>query len=130
MAFSASHPTTTAGTSKENSYQKRVLVLTRHLCLDGRSSAALPAPAAAAVDVYATLADRDCVIVAATRTPMGSFNGALAGLTAPQLGALAIRGVLKSSGVDPSTVQECYFGNVLRYLRWCPLIVDLWLLLT
>ncbi len=83
-----------------------------------------------AASIHDTLADRDCIIVAACRTPIGSFNGALASLSAPELGALAIRGVLKSSGVDPSTVQECYFGNVLRYLRWCPLIVDLWLLLT
>ncbi len=97
--------------------EKRLQVLTRHLCLGDNGSAALPMPVAATlVDVYSTLADRDCVIVAATRTPMGSYNGALAGLTAPQLGAMAIRGVLKSSGIDPSLVEECFFGNVLRWV--------------
>ena len=71
----------------------------------------------AAEAVYARLADRDCVIVAATRTPIGSFGGVYANVTAPELGAHAIRGVLKNSGIDPQSVQEVFFGSVLRYLQ-------------
>jgi len=46
-----------------------------------------PVPASDAV--YAALDDKDCVIVAATRTPIGSFGGVLASLSAPELGACA-----------------------------------------
>ncbi|PCJ67929.1 MAG: acetyl-CoA C-acyltransferase [Bacteroidetes bacterium] len=53
-------------------------------------------------------------IVAAVRTPMGSFNGSLSGISAPKLGAIAIKGALEKSGVKPSEVDEVYFGNVLQ----------------
>lgn len=44
--------------------------------------------------------DFDVVILAATHTPMGSFQGALANLTAPELGARAIAGAVARSGLD------------------------------
>lgn len=47
------------------------------------------------------------------RTPWGAFNGSLAGLTAPQLGSLAIRATLQKTGVDPREVDEVFYGNVI-----------------
>ena len=44
-------------------------------------------------------------IVAAVRTPMGSFNGKLSGISAPKLGAIAIKGALEKSGVKPNDVD-------------------------
>jgi acetyl-CoA C-acetyltransferase len=55
---------------------------------------------------------KEVYIVAAVRTPIGSFGGALAGLTAVQLGSAAIRGALEKAGVDPAIIEEVYFGNV------------------
>ncbi len=56
---------------------------------------------------------KDVVILAAGRTPIGSFGGQLASLTAPELGATAIGGILKSAGVSPEAVDEVIMGNVL-----------------
>ncbi len=56
---------------------------------------------------------KNVVIVAAKRTPLGSFGGSLAGLTAPELGASTILEVVKEAGVKPKDVQEVVFGNVL-----------------
>ena len=53
------------------------------------------------------------VIVAAARTPMGDFLGALSSLPAPQLGAHAVRAVLERSGIAPDTVSEVFMGCVL-----------------
>lgn len=55
----------------------------------------------------------EVVIVAAVRTPIGSFGGALATLSATDLGAAAIRGALVRAGVQPDQVQEVYMGNVV-----------------
>ncbi|MGF1700813.1 acetyl-CoA C-acetyltransferase [Photobacterium makurazakiensis] len=52
-------------------------------------------------------------IVAAKRTPIGSFNGALAPVSAPQLGAAAIKGALNQCHLDPSFIDEVIVGNVL-----------------
>ena len=52
-------------------------------------------------------------IVAATRTPIGSFGGSLSSFTATQLGGIAIRSALERSGLKPEQVQEVYMGNVL-----------------
>lgn len=52
-------------------------------------------------------------IVSAARTPIGAFNGSLAALTAPQLGAVAIKGALAKAGVAPELVQEVFMGNVI-----------------
>jgi acetyl-CoA C-acetyltransferase len=56
---------------------------------------------------------KEVVIVAATRTPIGSFGGSLASLSATQLGALAIRSAVEKSGLKPEHIQEVYMGNVL-----------------
>ncbi len=57
---------------------------------------------------------REVVIVAAVRTAIGSFNGALSSVPATQLGAAAIRGALSKIQLDPNQVQEVYFGSVLQ----------------
>ncbi|HEU4563292.1 MAG TPA: acetyl-CoA C-acetyltransferase [Gemmatimonadaceae bacterium] len=57
---------------------------------------------------------RQPVIVAAARTPIGKFLGALAPLSAPELGAVAIRGALQRSGIGPEDVQEVIMGNVVQ----------------
>src|SRR4051812_37218424 len=56
---------------------------------------------------------RDVVIVGAARTPIGSFQGALAGLSAPRLGSLAIRSALERGRVPGDAVGEVYMGCVL-----------------
>ncbi|GAB3041995.1 thiolase family protein [Spirosoma pulveris] len=55
----------------------------------------------------------EVVIIAAVRTPIGSFGGVLSTLTAVDLGAAAIRGALSRAGVQPDVVQEVYMGNVV-----------------
>ena len=57
---------------------------------------------------------KDVVIVSAVRTPMGSFGGALSSVSAPKLGAAAIKGALSKINLDPSLVQEVIMGNVLQ----------------
>ncbi len=56
---------------------------------------------------------KEVYIISAVRTPIGSFGGSLASLTAPQLGAVAIKGALAKAGLDPKEVQEVIMGNVL-----------------
>ncbi|SMO74623.1 acetyl-CoA C-acyltransferase [Fodinibius sediminis] len=56
---------------------------------------------------------RNVVIVEAKRTPIGSFGGLLSSFSAPELGAVTITEVIKSSGIKPDHVQEVVFGNVL-----------------
>jgi acetyl-CoA C-acetyltransferase len=56
---------------------------------------------------------RDVVIVSGARTPIGSFQGALAGLPAPRLGAIAIKAALERAGVPGDAVGEVYMGCVL-----------------
>jgi len=53
------------------------------------------------------------VIASATRTPIGAFQGALSGATAPQLGAAAIRGALAAANVAGTDIQEVIMGCVL-----------------
>ncbi|MCA2984915.1 MAG: acetyl-CoA C-acetyltransferase [Gemmatimonas sp.] len=57
---------------------------------------------------------RQPVIVGAARTPIGRYLGGLASLSAPELGAIAIRAALQRSGVDPAAVQEVIMGHVLQ----------------
>lgn len=52
-------------------------------------------------------------IVSVARTPIGSFNGALASFSASQLGAHVIRHAVKRAGISPEAVQEVLMGNVL-----------------
>ena len=57
---------------------------------------------------------RTPVIVAAARTPIGKFLGSLAPLSAPELGAVAIKAALERSGVPSDEVQEVIMGNVIQ----------------
>jgi acetyl-CoA C-acetyltransferase len=52
-------------------------------------------------------------IVSAARTPIGAFLGSLSSVTAPQLGATAIRGALTRAKVAPDLIEEVFMGNVL-----------------
>lgn len=56
---------------------------------------------------------QEVFIIAANRTPIGAFQGALSGATAPQLGAAAIRGALAAAGVPADSVEEVIMGCVL-----------------
>lgn len=56
----------------------------------------------------------DVVILSAARTPIGKFQGALSGVQAVQLGAVAIRAARERSGVDPAAIAEVYMGNVVQ----------------
>jgi acetyl-CoA C-acetyltransferase len=56
---------------------------------------------------------RDIVIVSGARTPIGSFQGSLGSVSAPKLGALAIRAALERAGVPGDAVGEVYMGCVL-----------------
>jgi acetyl-CoA C-acetyltransferase len=56
---------------------------------------------------------KEVYIVSAVRTPIGSFGGSLAGITATQLGAIAVKGALQKIGLDPKQIQELFFGNVI-----------------
>ena len=53
------------------------------------------------------------VIVAAKRTPIGSFQGVLSGATAPDLGAAAIGGAVAAAGVDAADIDQLLMGCVL-----------------
>ena len=55
----------------------------------------------------------DVFIVGAARTPIGSFNGALAALPAPRLGAAAVAEAVRRAGLRPEQVDEIVMGNVL-----------------
>ncbi|MGA5585154.1 acetyl-CoA C-acyltransferase [Pseudomonas siliginis] len=60
-----------------------------------------------------TMSNDPIVIVSAVRTPMGGFQGELKGLTAPQLGAAAIKAAVERAGVASDAVDEVLFGCVL-----------------
>ena len=57
---------------------------------------------------------RTPVIVSAVRTPIGRFLGGLSTLTAPELGAVAIRAAVQRAGIEPGDVQEVLMGNVIQ----------------
>jgi acetyl-CoA C-acetyltransferase len=57
--------------------------------------------------------DNGVYILSGMRTPIGAFQGALSGFTAPELGAHAIRAALESAGVAPEAIDEVLMGNVL-----------------
>lgn len=54
------------------------------------------------------------VILSAVRTPIGAFLGSLSNFTAPQLGAIVIREVIKRAGIEPNEVSEVIMGEVLQ----------------
>ncbi len=55
----------------------------------------------------------EVVIVSAVRTPIGSFGGVLAPLSATELGAVAIRAAYEKAGISPGQVEEVIMGNVV-----------------
>ncbi len=55
----------------------------------------------------------DVVMISACRTPVGKFQGSLSDLSAPQLGAIAVREAVKRANLDPKQVDECIMGNVV-----------------
>ncbi len=55
----------------------------------------------------------DIVIISACRTAVGKFQGSLAELSAPRLGAIAVREAVARAKLDPQQVDECIMGNVL-----------------
>ena len=61
----------------------------------------------------ASAAEDAIVIVGTARTAMGSFQGSLASMTAPQLGSAAIKGAIERAGVKPDEVSEVLMGCVL-----------------
>ncbi len=56
---------------------------------------------------------KEVYIMSAVRTPVGSIGGTLSSLTAPQLGATAMKGAIEHSKVSPEQIQEVYMGCVL-----------------
>ena len=58
--------------------------------------------------------NKEVVIVSAARTPIGSFLGALSTVSAPKLGAIAIKGALDKINLKPELVQEVLMGNVVQ----------------
>ena len=58
--------------------------------------------------------NKDVVIVSAVRTPIGSFLGSLSSVSAPQLGATAIKGALGKINLSPEMVDEVLMGNVVQ----------------
>src|SRR5262252_1141176 len=61
-----------------------------------------------------SMSSRQPVIVSAVRTPIGKFLGGLAPLSAPELGAVAIRAAIQRSGIDVSAIEEVIMGNVIQ----------------
>ena len=57
---------------------------------------------------------KEVYIVSAVRTPLGSFGGTLAGVSATKLGAVAIKGALDKIKLDPALVNEVFMGSVLQ----------------
>jgi len=56
---------------------------------------------------------KEVYIVAAVRTPIGSFGGALSSMSATKLGAAAIKGAVQAAGIDVNLIDEVFMGNVL-----------------
>ncbi len=54
------------------------------------------------------------VICGAVRTPIGAFQGGLAGVRAPELGATVVRAILEKTGVDAAKIDEVIMGNVCQ----------------
>ena len=55
----------------------------------------------------------EVVIIAGCRTPIGKFQGSLSDMTAPQIGAVAVREAVKRANLQPQQVDECIMGNVV-----------------
>jgi hypothetical protein len=62
---------------------------------------------------FSTKKFNDVVIVAATRTPIGSFQSAFNGLSATQLGGIAVEAAVQQAGIAKENVDEVILGNVV-----------------
>ncbi|MFT4416951.1 acetyl-CoA C-acetyltransferase [Fredinandcohnia humi] len=60
------------------------------------------------------MSNHEVVIVSAVRTAIGSFGGALSSISAPELGAVVIKGALEKAGISANQVDEVILGNVLQ----------------
>src|SRR5262245_65790840 len=60
-----------------------------------------------------SIADKSVAIVAAVRTPVGSFNGALSSLPASALGTVALKAAIERAKLDPAEVEEVILGQIL-----------------
>lgn len=58
--------------------------------------------------------NKEVYIVSAVRTPIGSFGGTLAAISATKLGAIAIKGAIDKINLDPKLVNEVFMGSVLQ----------------
>jgi len=56
---------------------------------------------------------KEAVIVSATRTPVGKFGGALKDISAPKIGAIAVREAVRRARIEPKDIEECIMGNVI-----------------
>jgi acetyl-CoA C-acetyltransferase len=68
----------------------------------------LPLPAKRSIQM------KEVYIIAAVRTPIGSFGGSLKGFTATQLGAIAIKGAIEKAGIAPTLVNDVLMGSVIQ----------------
>jgi len=60
-----------------------------------------------------TLSDHDIVVISAKRTPMGTFQGTLSSLKAPQLGSITVKGALQAASLSGNDISEVVLGCVL-----------------
>jgi acetyl-CoA C-acetyltransferase len=58
--------------------------------------------------------ENEAVILSAVRTPIGKFQGALNGVNATRLGAIAVKAAVERAGIDPRDVEEVLMGNVVQ----------------
>ena len=58
--------------------------------------------------------NKDVVIVSAIRTPIGSFMGGLTSISAPKLGAIAIKGAIDKINLNPNNVDAVLMGHVVQ----------------
>jgi acetyl-CoA C-acetyltransferase len=79
----------------------------------GSNAASPTSPETPEAHGYARPNMSEVVVLSGVRTPIGAFQGALASLTAPQLGSVAIKGALERAGVAPEQVDEVLMGCVL-----------------
>jgi acetyl-CoA C-acetyltransferase len=58
--------------------------------------------------------ENEAVILSAARTPIGKFQGALSGMNATSLGAIAVKAAVERAGIDPKDIEEVLMGNVVQ----------------
>ena len=57
--------------------------------------------------------ENEAGILSAARTPVGKFQGALSGMNATKLGAIAVKAAVERAGIDPKEIEEVLMGNCL-----------------